>query len=313
MLASNPYLMNAIGAKAVSSSVPNSTIPVAPGAVGQPTTGGSMGEISFGPVTGNTAPVYTPSNQGPSTAVAKPAAAAPAPTPAAKTSAPAPAPGGSSYSTTTKAGPLAYSGVDPTIADINYTPAEREARLVDAQQGTLKTMQGMEEQYRLMATRAGLDPSSGVAQGILRDMSRGVGEDLDQLRRSDYLQEIDARRRRDEMLANLRAELERTRVGSAASVQSAGIGAAAQRAAASMAASAANHAAELDWRYKSGMLDLEKQKAPFELLRMIEQPYATNFPSYEMSSGGQSLGSRIASGVGYGLDAYNIATGKKGS
>lgn len=206
--------------------------------------------------------------------------AQPAPAPApAQTPAPAPsAPRGGGGGGGARGGGSASMSASSSrgggsMPAFEVSDLERQTRLSKALEG-VRAMQGQfEDSYRGMATRAGLDPSSGVAQNVLQNMFQEASRAEQGVRESAFLDEESARRRREELLAELANRVQTSQIGANATLGAARIGVGPEYA----------------------RVSLDRQMLPFQqalAMRSFMDPYAVNFGqfNYPQTSGNVSGG-----------------------
>lgn len=105
--------------------------------------------------------------------------------------------------------------------DWEMSKLERNARLSEALEGVRGQRGAIEDIALTSAARSGLAPKSGVVQGRIENLLAQNMADEAMVRRGAFIEEEAARRAREDLIGNLRAMLEQSRVGAFADIQSA--------------------------------------------------------------------------------------------
>ena len=210
---------------------------------------------------------------------------------------------------TTVKGPLAYMGQNATMSDYAFTPEERERYLSPLVSGVRDSQELLGDRYREIATRAGLDPSSGAMQGVVGSLLRQTGSAETDARNAAFNKEQELRA----MLTELQNRIETTRIGSAAGVQSSKIGAGATLGAARIGAGAQRYATDKSYDIANRGMLLDEANNPFTQLNLYRSgtaPYSVDNPSmsYGQTQPNNTLSNMLSLG-GNALGAYGAGTG----
>jgi len=109
------------------------------------------------------------------------------------------------------------------LPDFSVSAQEREQRLSNALNGLQNASGGYENQFREAAVRSGLNPQSGPALGVLRNLISEGMNTQGRVRSEAFLQEEDMRRQREEIIAQLGSQLAQANLGAHTSLKGAQI------------------------------------------------------------------------------------------